>query len=293
MTIPPLPSLEWQTLFLWPGLQPRPGARNYLPIDNGVLQPVLTWGPSCAPNPTGLNENGWWISSQYVNTFGKFDGYTGCLGGSRILVKPGDSIKMVMQLEGANWIQSVENQNTNQFANFTIDMKGQDQTWAEWVMEIPGGWHDNPPQWDVRNIVLKTERPGTNICRYESKVSSHLGAQLKCDNAVEQGNICTIAHCLFNGASPLIPSTTTTTSTTTTSTTTTTTTATTTATSSISSSTTTAPNTDTLVPSSTISSSSSCDGQASTSVPILSGAFDHKPSTIALLVTIVASFINK
>ena len=37
------------TLFLWPGVQPDTGALNYLPISNGVLQPVLTWGPSCAP----------------------------------------------------------------------------------------------------------------------------------------------------------------------------------------------------------------------------------------------------
>src|SRR5262245_56849827 len=32
------------TLFLWPGFQP--GGANYLPIDNGVLQPVLSWGLS-------------------------------------------------------------------------------------------------------------------------------------------------------------------------------------------------------------------------------------------------------
>lgn len=47
LVVPPEPA-PVGTLYLWPGLQPRRGT-DYYPIDNGVLQPVLTWGPSpCA-----------------------------------------------------------------------------------------------------------------------------------------------------------------------------------------------------------------------------------------------------
>src|SRR5262245_35241605 len=42
LTVPPSPPPSG-TLFLWPGLQPLPGGAKYDPIDNGVLQPVLTW----------------------------------------------------------------------------------------------------------------------------------------------------------------------------------------------------------------------------------------------------------
>jgi hypothetical protein len=69
--VPPLPADEWKTLFLWPGLSPfnklGETADHYLPIDNGVLQPVLTFGDSCAPlsGPLGnidRSASGWWIS---------------------------------------------------------------------------------------------------------------------------------------------------------------------------------------------------------------------------------------
>ena len=70
ITVPPVPPKNWQTLFLWPGLSPwnflGEIGRNYYPIDNGVLQPVLTIGGSCAPvsGPySNFNRNsGWWIS---------------------------------------------------------------------------------------------------------------------------------------------------------------------------------------------------------------------------------------
>ncbi|KAI8898780.1 hypothetical protein BC833DRAFT_619985, partial [Globomyces pollinis-pini] len=70
IVVPPVPTKEWQTLFIWPGMQPSNG-RTFKPIGNGVLQPVLTWGQSCAPDPTNARidkEKKWWISAQYVNT---------------------------------------------------------------------------------------------------------------------------------------------------------------------------------------------------------------------------------
>ena len=60
----PAPPPATGTLFLWPGLDPAPGGRNFLPIDNGVLQPVLTWGASCAPGQQPIQYSTWWISGQ-------------------------------------------------------------------------------------------------------------------------------------------------------------------------------------------------------------------------------------
>ncbi|KAJ3396401.1 hypothetical protein HDV05_003180, partial [Chytridiales sp. JEL 0842] len=86
------------THFLWPGLQPGRAADavSYFPIDNGVLQPVLTFGPTCAPNQPPRSEpyRGWTVSGQYVNTFGSYPGYTGCLGGEFMDVSPGDRLLM-------------------------------------------------------------------------------------------------------------------------------------------------------------------------------------------------------
>jgi hypothetical protein len=82
--LPPVPNTQTdgdKTYFLWPGLQPGKVASNYQPIDNGVLQPVLTFGPTCAPGQTKEQTKdpyfGWTISGQYVNTIGKAPGFTG------------------------------------------------------------------------------------------------------------------------------------------------------------------------------------------------------------------------
>ena len=53
LTVPAKPPASG-TLFLWPGLQPLPGGANFNPIGNGVLQPVLTWGGTCAPTASSF-----------------------------------------------------------------------------------------------------------------------------------------------------------------------------------------------------------------------------------------------
>ena len=88
LTVPAKPPASG-TLFLWPGLQPLPGGKNYDPIGNGVLQPVLTWGGTCAPTAPNSYAS-WWISAQYVNTYGTDQGYTGCHGGQGMDVAVGD-----------------------------------------------------------------------------------------------------------------------------------------------------------------------------------------------------------
>jgi hypothetical protein len=122
LTVPAEPPASG-TLFLWPGLQPN-GA-NYDPIDNGVLQPVLTWGDSCAPGTQPRAYSTWWISAQYVNTIGNDPGYMGCYGGSVMSVKVGDQLNIDMQLAGTVWNQTVTDAQTNQSVSFSFDMMGQ------------------------------------------------------------------------------------------------------------------------------------------------------------------------
>ena len=109
----------------------------------GVLQPVLTFGPTCAPNQVAEQIKtpyfGWAISAQYVNTIGSFSGYTGCLGGDFMAVNPGDILAIEMKLLNgttSTWFQKVTSSATKKSVEYTIDMKGQKQGWAEYVIEL-------------------------------------------------------------------------------------------------------------------------------------------------------------
>ena len=132
LVVPPTPPASG-TLFLWPGLQP--DGVNFEPIDNGVLQPVLTWGPSCAPGKPPRSYSTWWISGQYVNTNGQVSGYTGCDGGAIMSVNVCDTLDIDMAISGTIWTQTVTDEQTNQSVTYSLDMKGQAQNLAYFVIE--------------------------------------------------------------------------------------------------------------------------------------------------------------
>jgi hypothetical protein len=132
LTVPAEPPASG-TLFLWPGLQPN--GVDYDPIGNGVLQPVLTWGNSCAPGTQPRGYSTWWISAQYVNTDGSDSGYMGCYGGAVMSVKVGDELNIDMQLAGTVWTQTVTDEQSGQSVNFSFDMMGQAQNIAYFVIE--------------------------------------------------------------------------------------------------------------------------------------------------------------
>lgn len=132
MVVPPEPPATG-TLFLWPGLQP--DGANYDPIDNGVLQPVLTWGSSCAPGKQPRAYSTWWISGQYVNTNGSDPGYTGCEGGPIMSVAVGDTLDLDFSLAGTIWTQTVTDAQTGQSVSYSIDMMNQAQNLAYFVIE--------------------------------------------------------------------------------------------------------------------------------------------------------------
>jgi len=147
LTVPEQPPASG-TLFLWPGLQPVPGGRNYDPIDNGVLQPVLTWGPSCAPHsPTG--HASWWISSQYVNTIGSDPGFTGCKGGDVMNVAVGDDLLLDMTVANRIWTQTATDLANRRAVSFDFDLQDQAQGIAELVIETS-------PQKPLGDVVFKS-----------------------------------------------------------------------------------------------------------------------------------------
>jgi hypothetical protein len=125
------------TLFLWPGLQPREDDANYLPIGNGVLQPVATWGPSCAPGPHP--EDGWWASGQYVNTVGDFMGYQGCFSGPIVSASPKDLLLMTISRFSSMWSQTILNLNTGKSTGFHANLAGQVQGRARFYIEPDPG----------------------------------------------------------------------------------------------------------------------------------------------------------
>lgn len=139
MIVPEAPAASG-TLFLWPGLQPLRGGANFAVLDNGVLQPVLTWGPTCAPNAPAQSYKSWWISGQYVNTYitsssANYDQYHDCHGGPGMNVAIGDTLDLRLVLSGTDWTQTVSNRRNGQSVSYTLDMLGQAQASAEFVIE--------------------------------------------------------------------------------------------------------------------------------------------------------------
>ncbi|MDB5070089.1 MAG: hypothetical protein JWM87_1200 [Candidatus Eremiobacteraeota bacterium] len=160
LTVPTKPPATG-TLFLWPGLQPVDGP-NFEPIDNGVLQPVLTWGPSCAPG--ALNDySTWWVSGEYVNTYGNDSpNYTGCHGGPIMAVNVGDSLVMSMTLSGTTWSQVIADQQTGKSVSYAIDMQGQMQQALYFFIE---GYRQNPVSWvKFTNTSFTFVQPPANGC---------------------------------------------------------------------------------------------------------------------------------
>lgn len=134
LMVPPSPPATG-TLFLWPGLEPLTGSANFQPIGTGVLQPVLTWGSSCAPGTQPRAYSSWWISAQYVNTLGSAPGYMGCYGGPTMTVAVGDALDIDMQLTGTAWNQTVTDGRTGTAVSFKEDLGGQGQNWVLFSIE--------------------------------------------------------------------------------------------------------------------------------------------------------------
>ncbi|WP_141717393.1 hypothetical protein [Nocardia altamirensis] len=122
-------------MFLWPGLEPREGGRNYYPIGLGVLQPVLTWGDACAPVQQPPTYSTWWISGQYVNVYSRDPRYADCHSGPAMSVKVGEVLDMDIALDQATgvWTQTVKGQSGS--VRYSINMRKQAQNMALFAIE--------------------------------------------------------------------------------------------------------------------------------------------------------------
>lgn len=191
---PPPPS---GTLFLWPGLQPVRGGAKYQPIDNGVLQPVLTWGPSCAnPDDRPAPYSTWWVSAQYVNTFGNFPNYTGCHGGPIMPVRAGDSLAMRMTLSRSVWTQTVTDRRTGRSVSFRIDMLGQAQHRAFFVIEGDGQNPVSPVVFTATTLTFSS--PQRDACRAQKTGSGDPRDTVSPPAIAGNGTSCRIASIVLH-----------------------------------------------------------------------------------------------
>jgi hypothetical protein len=136
MIVPAKPAATSGTLYVWPGIQPFSDSVNYNPIGNGILQPVLSIGGTCAPGAPN-DYTSWWISGQYVNVSTGAAGPTGCLGGPGIDVAVDDQLDIAMTLSGTVWTQVITDRQTGKSVQFPMDLKGQGQNWATLAIEQP------------------------------------------------------------------------------------------------------------------------------------------------------------
>lgn len=161
MVVPRLPQTEGGTVFLWPGLQPAPGYTNFEPIGNGVLQSVLSWGPSCAPDKNSQRPDGWWISSQYVHDEKNAGivGFIGCFGGPLIGALPQDKLLIDMSLVGSIWTQTVLNLRSHETTAFGVDLRRQAQAFAIFNIEVYDGARSPDVQFLETTVRFKNPDP--------------------------------------------------------------------------------------------------------------------------------------
>lgn len=151
------------TVFVWPGFQPLRAGANFNPVGNGVLQPVLGWGPACPPG--GLRDySSWWISAMYVNVTTREPGYNGCYGSKLMRVEPRDVLDIDIALEGRQWIQRVRNERTGERIEYAIDLMGQQQNRALFWIELPNGTAKPVDDSVFEHVVLTTKLPDRRAC---------------------------------------------------------------------------------------------------------------------------------
>jgi len=136
MIVPAKPAATSGTLYVWPGIQPFSDSQNFYPIGNGILQPVLSIGPTCAPGAPN-DYASWWISGQYVNVSSSAAGASGCAGGDGMDVAVDDSLDIAMTLSGSVWTQVIADRRTGKSVQFPMDLEGQGQNWATLAIEQP------------------------------------------------------------------------------------------------------------------------------------------------------------
>ncbi|KAJ3012236.1 UNVERIFIED_CONTAM: hypothetical protein HDU68_001307 [Siphonaria sp. JEL0065] len=235
MTVPPFPTgAHPSTYFLWPGISPGGASRstNFLPISQGVLQPVLQYGdgiPNCqvGPKPAG---NVWTVGGKYVNTYTTLAAFTGCRGGAVMLVNPGDQLLAEISLvpgTASTWIQKVTNLgkscngayggvNTNAgcHVDYTIDLLGQSQ--GELYVDVE--LYDNAAQnfestFSNISFMVNNATEAARLCT-STGTTMLAGRSETCTGYSLNGSTCFIQQCVFANQASAVTSKTSTTTTT-------------------------------------------------------------------------------
>jgi hypothetical protein len=183
------------TLFLWPGLQSRPEDARFWPIGNGVLQSVLTWGPSCAPGDRSNDKDAWWISAQYVNTKGNYMNYQRCYGGKIMTVSKEDKLLINMSLFRSIWTQTVLDLKTNQSVGFHANLADQSQGIARFYIEPYEGTMS--PNVEFDEITIDFASPHSDNCRLDEKGHDDL---VSAPILIDHGQSCYIEKITLSGA---------------------------------------------------------------------------------------------
>jgi hypothetical protein len=136
---------------------------NLQSIGNGALLPVLTWGPSCAPDRPA-SYSSWWIAPTYSNISSSDPQYSGCHSGKVALAEPTQLLDIEIRLDGTKWTQTVVNRETMEATDFSMDLKGQAQGRAFFDIELQTS---NKPTEDVifTNTVLSMDMSDPNACQ--------------------------------------------------------------------------------------------------------------------------------
>jgi len=188
------------TVFMWPGLQPF-GA-NFKPIDNGVLQPVLSWGTSCAPGNQPKAYSTWWISAQYVNKYTQAAHFKDCHGGPIMDVSPGDHLTIKMDLSGTIWRQTVSDTESGKVVGFDKDLQGQSQNYAYFKIEPYQA--RSIPVVTFSNTTIAFSRPDSGNCDLRMKGAEDI---VSIPLSVNGGRQCAIGEITLKPApdSPACP----------------------------------------------------------------------------------------
>jgi hypothetical protein len=186
LLVPKTPTAK-QTLFVWPGLQCNNG-KDPARIGNGILQPVLTWGPSCNPKMPSSSYTSWWMAAMYVNVSTAAAGPSGCAGGDFMSTAVGDLLQIDMSVTGTAWKQTILDVQTMKSVDFTIDLKGQVQNWATWAIEVPQGESIMPNDNVVfTQSVLTFESPVTSCQPSQRGPNDYFSAPIR---SVDGHNCC-------------------------------------------------------------------------------------------------------
>ncbi len=192
LTVPAKPTSQSGTLFLWPGLEP---ITESISGDVGVLQPVLTWGGTCAPGAPN-NYDSWWISGQFVTATGS------CAGGAGMDVAVGDPLNLAFTLSGTTWTQTITDLLTDKTVTFQKDLKGRSQNWTLFEIESDGV----EPISDVifTSTTLTFADPDPSACQPSSfGISDYYSAPVTSTD----GRTCCISKIILraNGVAPTSP----------------------------------------------------------------------------------------